>query len=370
MEDGDPDRRGVRLVPLAAIGFVALIVVVGITLFVISQRNRLYPAQINAVDIQVVTPSGLLVTADPAEPVGPRTLDPYGGLGAWLDAFDYSPNYSQGTPAIAPTVVDDMAAAGVRTIFVQAARNDDRSPDLLEDRWLLAELVLRAHAKDMQVVAWFLPKLTAENDRDLRHLGAMVDFEILGHRFDGVAVDIEADPEPSPERLAEQNEMLVTLSNQLRIISGEDTLGAIVLPPPLIEDVNENFWPAFPWTEIAPLYDVWLPMSYWSGRSNASGYGDGYNYNAESTRRIRARIGQPAAPVHGIGGIGGVAGERDFTTGEILASADDLPLFAQSLVDTDSIGGSIYDWRTLDDESRALMTELFTRGVASELSAG
>jgi len=296
-----------------------------------------------------------------------RTLEPYKGLGAWIDAFDYSPNYAVDDPPLTPAVVEELAAANVKTIFIQAARNDERSAGLLEDRWLLAEILVGAHDRDMAVVAWYLPKFVPGEVRDFRQLEALVDFEVLGHRFDGVAVDIEADPEPTDEELAIQNAELIRLSQQLRQISGDDVLGAIVLPPPLIEDVNDKFWPDFPWTELGPLYDVWLPMSYWSGRSNESGYGDGYFYNAESTRRIRDHIGQPDAPVHGIGGIGGVTGERDFSSGEILAAATDLPLFAESLRDTDSIGGSIYDWQTLDVESRLLLSDLFATGPAADL---
>ena len=88
-------------------------------------------------------------------------------------------------------------------------------------------------------------------------------------------------------------------------------MGAIVLPPVQIEVVNTNYWPDFPWAELGSLYDVWLPMSYWSFRSGQ--YGDGYTYHEESVRRLRSNLGRPRSPsVHGIGGIGGIGveGER------------------------------------------------------------
>ena len=123
------------------------------------------------------------------------------------------------------------------------------------------------------------------------------------------------------------------------------------------EVVNPQLWPEFPWTEIAGLYDVWLPMSYWSFRSDESGYGEGYRYNEESTRRLRANLGDPGAPVHGIGGIGDAV-----TTSE-------LEQFVASLVDTASVGGSIYDWSTLTAEHRALLATSFESGPASGLAA-
>ena len=98
-----------------------------------------------------------------------------------------------------------------------------------------------------------------------------------------------------------------------------------MLPPVLIEVVNLSFWPGFPWAAIAPFYDVWQPMSYWSFRSSSSGYGDGYTYNEESIRRLRANLGEPDAIVHAIGGIGGVDGIDDpANPEEPLASIEEL----------------------------------------------
>jgi len=306
------------------------------------------------------------------------SLDPYRGLGGWLDVFDYSLAYSgDAGPAIAPAAaVQEMADAGVGTLFIQGARRDERSPGLIEDRWQLAETLMAAHERDIAVVAWFLPRFDgpddAGNSEDARRIEALLDFEVMGHRFDGIALDIEADPEPEPEVLDARNRELIRLSSVVDFLAenagaGPMPVGAIVLPPPLIEDVNPRFWPDFPWMEISGFYDVWLPMAYWSGRSNESGLGDGYGYSAESARRIRTNIAQPDAPMHVIGGIGGVAGERDFTSAEILASTEDYGAFVQSLVDERALGGSIYDWLTQDQTARSLMNELFATGPASKL---
>lgn len=351
---------------VAGLVIAAAIVAVVVALML---RGRLYAPMLTGVEVAVEAPNRMVRVAE-----SPPSTEPYEGLGAWLDVFDFSPAYgADGRPAIeVSTAVEEMAAADVQTIFVQAARFNSRGGGWIEDPWVLAELLIRAHEHDMAVVAWYLPSFaaapSAAADPNVTHVEAMVDFEVLGHRFDGVALDIEAEPEPTDEELRIRNESLIALSSATRFVAADMPVGAIVLPPPLIEDVNDQFWPEFPWGQIAPFYDVWLPMSYWSGRSNESGFGDGYNYNAESSRRIRERIGQPNALIHGIGGIGGVAGVRDFTLPEVLASVDDFPLFAQSLVDANAIGGSIYDWQTQDDTARQLMTELFTTGVAADLA--
>ena len=288
-----------------------------------------------------------------------RTLTPYEGYGTWVDVFDFSPPYTGGNPSVTPGDLAAMADAGVGTVYLQAARLDDRSPSGLEDPWLLAAFLVEAESLGMDVVAWYLPKFEDEiTDRD--RIAQVAEFEVLGRRFAGVGVDIEwtrgADDETRSQRLVE-------LSAQIDADHPDTPLSAIVLPPVLIEVVNEDFWPGFPWAAIAPFYDVWQPMSYWSFRSDASGYGDGYTYNEESIRRLRANLGEPDAIVHAIGGIGGIDGIDDpANPAEPLATIEELERFVDSLADTGSIGGSIYDWATLDGAARTRLAELFATG--------
>lgn len=310
------------------------------------------------------------IQVDPVRPVSvtrhqpeARTLDSYRGLGTWVDGFDYSPPYARdGIPPLVPASVIEMSEFGVETLYIQSGRLDDRSPDLLEDRWILTEWLMRADQADIDVIAWYLPKWT-EDDTDLQHLLAASNFSVLGHRFDGVAVDIEWNQDGL--EIDERNRRFVDLSERLRVATTGDPLGAIVLPPVQTEVINPTFWPEFPWTEIADLYDVWLPMSYWSFRT--APYGNGYSYNAESVQRLRANLGDPTALVHSIGGIGGQVDAPPSGTEPYIAGVVQLEGFAQSLVDTDSIGGSIYDWLTLDSAGRASMRNLFSVGVAAEL---
>ena len=151
---------------------------------------------------------------------------------------------------------------------------------------------------------------------------------------------------------AERNQRLVELSERFRDAAGDEALGAIVLPPVLLEVVNPDFWPEFPWVELEPLYDAWLPMSYWTLRREDSGYRDGYTYNEESTERLRDNLDTAGRVVHGIGGIGDEAAPLD------------LAAFAESLADTGSMGGSIYDWSTSTDAGREAMEAPSTAGAA------
>lgn len=292
--------------------------------------------------------------------VAGRTLEPYRGYGTWVDVFDFDPAY--GTPSVVAADVAEMAELGVGTVYLQAARLDERTPEGLVDPWLLAEWVLASHAEEVDVVGWYLPRFE-DTTEDLDRLVAMADFVVLGHRLDGMAVDIEwIGPDLAGEPIDDEtrSSRLVTLTEGFGAAVGDDPVGAIVPPPVQTEVINTSFWPGFPWTEIAEVYDVWLPMSYWSFRSDSSGYGEGYTYHEESTRRLRANVGDSGAPVHGIGGIGGLDGIDDPPDPpEPLATLEEIERFVVALADTESIGGSIYDWDTLEPTVRERLAELF-----------
>ncbi|MFN2556541.1 MAG: hypothetical protein ABR592_06635 [Nitriliruptorales bacterium] len=257
-------------------------------------------------------------------------LDAYRGVGAWVDVFDYAPAFQNpGTPpAVRPESIAQMAAAGVSTVYLQSARDDPRSPGDLADPQVFGAILRQAHAHEMRVVAWYLPTFV-NPERDLRRLVAVHRFRAGEQRIDGLAVDIEwvrgvANP-------AERNRRLVDLSYRLRAAVGDDPLGAIVLPPVDTDIINPRLWPAFPWQQLGDVYDVWLPMSYWTNRSG--NWRDAARYTSENIRRLRAHIG-PSVEIHAVGGIGDLATTSDYH-GFLLAARQGA-----------TIGVSIYDWDT------------------------
>jgi hypothetical protein len=261
------------------------------------------------------------------------TVSAYEGLGAWVDVFDYVAAYQNG--GVAPTVtaddVDTMASLGVRTLYLQAARHDDRTDGVVAPEFMVPFLE-KAHHHDMKVVGWYYPTFSDVNV-DLERLLQIARFDVDGQRFDGVSVDIEdnqAVPDP-----AERSARVVELSKRLRETLGPDVaLSATVMPAVQLQVINPAYWPGFPWVELKPYYDVWMPMVYWSFRDSSGPYKNGYTYTAESVRRMRELVGDPALKVHPVGGIANVISE---------AEARD---FLRALTDTDAIGGSLYDFRT------------------------
>ena len=261
-------------------------------------------------------------TAAPAAPTG--GIAPYLGLGTWVDVYDWSMLYSKGSPTVSPGDVDRMAEVGVQTLYLQASKHDSPT-DILEPE-LLQAIINKAKARGLRVVVWYLPTLV-DPSADLRRLKAVAALA----NVDGLAVDIEA---RNVADVAERNRRLVDLSASLRRELPGRTIGGIVLPPVVLEVINPAFWPAFPYREIAPFYDVWMTMGYWTNRTDASGYRDAHRYTKENVDRLRNNLGQPAAPVHPIGGIGN------------RTTAADIEGYKVAVTAVHGIGGSIYDWHT------------------------
>lgn len=251
----------------------------------------------------------------------------FDATGTWVDVFDFNPAHSSGRPRVLPADVDRMADAGARTLFIQAARSrDPKAPGNLVSPDLLAQFTVRAHARGMRVVGWYLPDFVNVDD-DLRRLRAMLAFSAGGRPFDAIGLDIESRVVADP---AVRSARLVDLSRRLRTAAAGRPLAAIVLPPVLLDVVNRNFWPNFPWAGIRSSFDAWVPMSYWTNRTVASGLRDAHRNTNEDVRRLRAYVGR--SPIHVVGGIAN------------LSVAADYRGFTSALRESGVVGRSVYDW--------------------------
>ena len=269
-----------------------------------------------------------------AIPAPPKTVA-FEGLGTWVDAYDWSRELTRtAQPPVRPEHVDAMHAKGVKTIYIQASMRSQKAPNAILSPDLLSQFIERAHAKDMYVVAWYLPRFEDHGRNiDLLNTLQMKNFKSSnGQTFDAIAVDIEwvkSVPDHGMRSL-----ILVDYSQQLRRHLGPDyPIGAITMPPVQTEIVNPRFWPGYPYEQLRHEYDVWMTMGYWTDRKQSSGWRHSYNYTNENIRRLKAHLG-PDAKIHPIGGIGH------------LSSAADYDGFVRSAIENGSIGASIYDWTT------------------------
>ncbi len=224
-------------------------------------------------------------------------LSPYSGLGSWVDLFNRGPWRNPSW------TVRRMHRRGVKTIYLQTATYG--SPDHIVYPRKVAEFIASAHRRGMFVIGWSVPSFTRPK-KDFRRARAALDFRTgTGERFDSFGLDIEAD---LVDKIWKRNARLLDISRKLRRVAGPDyPLGAI------IPDVHSRYWENFPYKRLAPIYDVMVPMGYFTFQ--ARGYRHVRVYTAANIRVVRRQTGDPAMPVHVIGGIAddvGVAAARGF----------------------------------------------------------
>lgn len=253
------------------------------------------------------------------------SLNSYDALGGWIDMFNAWPWDNPGK------AVKAMARRGVTTLYLETS-NYSKANDIYRPRQM-SKMLEAAHAIGMDVVAWYVPGFK-NMKRDKRRSKAAVDFKSKnGERFDSFAMDIEATP---VRDIATRNRRAIRLSRFIRDHVGRTyPLGAIV------PEAGALYWPSFPYSQLRPHYDVFLPMAYYTYR--VDGAVAVKSWIANNINTIRRETNDSKVPIHVIGGLGGAG-----TTREAKA-------FVQKLLDKRVLGGSFYDFPiTTDAEWRAL----------------
>ena len=244
----------------------------------------------------------------------------YTGLGTWISIFG-TKAYTQPSAVAAA-----IAARGVKTVYVETS-NYSRPADIAHPLEL-GSLVDALHARGLHVVAWYLPGF-AKPALDLRRALAAVQFTTpAGGAFDGFALDIESTVVKRP---AVRTRRVVALSQQLRTAVGDSyPLGAII-PSPRGMQIKPAYWPGFPYTQLADLYDVFLPMVYWT--YSTKGPDGAYGYLAWALTLLRTGVGSADVAIHLVGGT------------SYRATIDEERAFAQLVANDGRLQGwSLYDW--------------------------
>lgn len=257
-------------------------------------------------------------------------IDVFRGMGAWIDIYDYRQwRDPEGT-------VQRLTARGVQTLYLESTSYRRKGPVRYPER--TARFLDAAHASGIDVVAWYVPGF-ADLDRDLEWSLAAVNFQTpAGNRFDAFGLDIEVTEVTDPARRAGR---VIELSEAIRSAVGPAyPLAAICVSPMR----SPGYWPIFPDREIAAIYDVYMPMSYWTFR--VSGERAVRGFIAETVRRVHERTGRPDIPIHVIGGETG-----DTTAAEMRG-------FVAAVQEAELLGASIYDVAGAGPEDWAAMQAL------------
>jgi hypothetical protein len=222
-------------------------------------------------------------------PGAPSALEVYGGLGSWLDIFAGRP---WSNPA---AVVASAKRHGVGTFYLQTS-NYSQGSDIVR-RAALGRFVEAAHAAGLKVVAWYLPSFSNPT-LDARRAHAAIAFQSArGHRFDGFALDIEAS---YIANVSLRNARLLALAQLLRrTVPTSYPLGAII-PSPVGMRRHPRYWPRFPYSRLASIFDALLPMAYFSYYAHTPAAA--YSYAREVVLAIRKQTGRSEEVIHVIGG--------------------------------------------------------------------
>jgi hypothetical protein len=274
-----------------------------------------------------------LTAAVAAGGAGAPSLEPYRGLGTWVDIYD------DAQLAAPEATVAAAAARGVRTIYLETANFKQRSDLVRADR--LSRVLDAAHARGIAVVAWYLPSFRA-GGRDLRRALAAIRFRSAGGQaFDSFALDIEWS---GVRPVALRNRRLLALSERLRHEAGPDyALGAII-PNPRGMELRLDYWQPFPYAGLAGIYDAFVPMVYSTYR------GDGPAVVRRDVGRsleiLRTATGRPDVPIHLIGGLG-----DELSPAEARA-------FARTVTTLRPHGWSLYDFSVTSPSAWAALGAL------------
>lgn len=264
-----------------------------------------------AINRQPVPHAGETRDAKRTVGIGPD-ISLYRHLGTWVDMYDEAPWKNP------EAAVEHARSRGVTTIYLQTS-NWGRDNDMYKPT-KVARFIDASKDAGVKIVAWYVPSFR-NLTKDLRRTMKAISFETgIGNRFDSFAMDIESTEVNSISR---RNARLLELSRKVRNKVGENyALGAI------IPDMQSLYWPSFPYKEVADLYNVFMPMAYFTHRT--SGEENVRRYTLENLTNLRQRVGR-AVPIHVIGGIAGQTTGRE-TRG-----------YVNAIREGDGIGGSYYD---------------------------
>lgn len=274
-----------------------------------------------------------------AAAAGKAPIRAYRGLGTWVDIYDAE---AWNNPAAAAA---DMKSHGVRTLYLETANyHRPAAPQTMFRRTDVAGLIRESHRRGIKVVAWYLPGLK-DLSLDYKRSVAAIRYRTPdGQKFDSFALDIEAS---IVKDVKIRNRRLLSLSKRLRRkVGSRYPLGAIT-PSPAGMAMHTGYWPGFPYRDLARIYDVFMPMGYYT--YHGAGYGNAYRDTRNNIRIIREQTGRSSVPIHVIGGEGA------------KSSAGETQAYVRVLRESGAIGGGMYDWATTKDSTwRALRNIDFT----------
>jgi hypothetical protein len=215
-----------------------------------------------------------------------------------------------------------MAAFKVDTLFIETSKYSFSSDIVYEDA--VGKMLDTAHRRGIKVVAWYLAGFS-DMATDFRRARAAIEYTSPGgEEFDAFALNIE---EVAIADHDVRNRRTLRLSRRIkRSVPDRYPIAAIVPDP-----VNQRYWPAFPYKRIGEIYDLVMPMTYWSYRE-VDGAAAVRRFVSDNIRVLRRKARNKRLPVHVPGGLA------------LRAFGNEVNAFARAVRKRNALGGGLYDF--------------------------
>ncbi|MBX5464048.1 MAG: S-layer homology domain-containing protein [Clostridia bacterium] len=245
--------------------------------------------------------------------------DVVAGKGLWLLFGDW-----KSTPDA--QLIERALAGGYTHLYLEVATTSDG----FYGRRALDDLLWKAHAAGLAVVAWTYPALWNPSG-DLAWSRQVIAYATPeGDRADAFAPDIEEnlDTQTVTSYVAAVRQALDALGPAGRLV-------AVTYPP--------QSRPGFPFAALAGAVDAFAPMAYWHNYEAEYSYLRAYRYVLQAVQQLRQLAGAPV-PVSPAGQ--GFDMFSSSGSGIYSPTALEIEAAARAARDAGAIGFSLYRWGT------------------------
>lgn len=194
------------------------------------------------------------------------------GKGVWVNLWNYPDNTSR--------FMTRLKSFDIDTIYLQVNRST--TPIFKHPTEKIDEILETAHANDIKVIGWSYCYLNDIPTDIKKFIEPALYVSKNGHKFDGMAADIEENIELSVVK-SYTEKIKAALPNDYPIL-------AIVFSPQIKSK--------YPWKYIGENWDVLMPMTYWHGIKNRWRQGAVDNFVSDTLKDLRRLTGREDLNIH------------------------------------------------------------------------
>lgn len=232
-------------------------------------------------------------------------------------------------------VIAEAQKAGIRVIELRMARGTSFMAETSASRAWLDSLIDAAHAADIKLVAWTVPRRVSADDIGQAVASAAYTTP-AGNGFIGLALDLEKGPRYMGDGPGAKERMVSYIRAVRSAVGSRYLLIATVASPMMGHLTNADY----PYAGIAQYADVMQPMEYWhyfyEGSHHEYAHGEVADAAAATVLRTRELAGRDI-PVN-------IAGQSVDLEGTGVPSAREITWSLGAAKSVGALGETFFDW--------------------------